>query len=142
MSCSTLRSTINTCLLNGKVPWSWEGALIHRIPKKGNVPEDPSTWRDISLLPSVYKVFMKCLLSRILQWLVDTGTLSSKQKAYIERQGMNEHVFCLKTGIDDFNHDSAKLFIVFLDFRDAFGTLPHSVMLHALEEIQLPKVLT
>ncbi len=89
---------------------------------------------------TVYKVFMKCLLSRILPWLVDAGILSNKQKAYIERQGMNEHVFCLKTAIDDFKHESAKLYIVFLDFRDAFGALPHGVMIDALEEIQLPKI--
>ncbi len=30
--------------------------------------------------------------------------------------------------------------MVFLDFRDAFGTLPHRVMIDALEEIQLPKI--
>ena len=128
-SCHILKSIFNTCLLNGKVPSSWKGALIHRIPKKVNVPEDPSTWRDISLLPSIYKVFMKCMLSRILPWLVDTGILSNK---HIDCQGMNEHVFCLKTAIDDFKHESAKLFIVFLDFRDAFGTLPHRVMIDAL----------
>ncbi len=134
-SCYILKSIFNTCLINGKVPSSWKGA-----PKKDNVPEDPSTWRDISLLPSVYKVFMKCLLSRILPWLVDAGILSNKQKAYIERQGMNEHFFCLKTAIDDFKHESDKLYIVFLDFRDAFGALPHRVMIDALEEIQLPKI--
>ena len=82
---------------------------------------------------------MKCLLGRILPWLVDTGILSPKQKAYIARQGMNEHVFCLKTGVDDFKHESCKLFTVFLDFRDAFGTLSHKIMLNALKEIHLPQ---
>ena len=89
--------------------------------------------------PTVYKVLMKCLLARILPWLVDTGTLSPKQKAYIDRQGMNEHVFCLKTGIDDFKHESCKFYTVFLDFRDAFGTLSHNMMLRTLEEIHLPQ---
>ena len=110
--------------MNRKVPESWKGALVHRIPKKDNIPNDPSTWRDISLLPTVNKIFMKCLLARILPWLVDTGTLSLKQKAYIDRQGMNEHVFCLKTGIDDFKHESCKSYTVFLDFRDAFRHYP------------------
>ena len=135
----TLTNIFNICLINWKVPNSWKGALIHRIPKKDNIPNDPSTWRDISLLPTVYKVLMKCLLARILPWLVDTGTLSPKQKAYIDRQGMNEHVFCLKTGIDDFKHESCKFYTVFLDFRDAFGTLSHNMMLHTLEEIHLPQ---
>ena len=82
---------------------------------------------------------MKCLLGRILPWLVDTGILSPKQKAYKDRQGMNEHVFCLKTGVDDFKHESCKLYTVFLDFRDAFGTLSHKMMPSALEEIHLPQ---
>jgi hypothetical protein len=50
---------------------------------------------------------------------------------------MNEHVFCLKTAIDDFKHESSRFYAVFLDFRDAFGSLPHCVMLHSLEEINL-----
>ena len=104
--CNTLTSIFNVCLENKKVPESWKGAGIYRIPKKDNVPNDPSTWRDISLLYIIYKVFMKCVLSRVLPWLVDNSILSPKQKAYINRQGMNEHVFCLKTGIDDFKHES------------------------------------
>ena len=114
-SSQILTNLFNTCLMNRKVPESWKGALVHRIPKKDNIPNDPSTWRDVSLLPTV-KFFMKCLL--------DTGTLSPKQKAYIDRQGMNEHVFCLKTGIDDFKHESCKSYTVFLDFRDAFRHYP------------------
>jgi len=82
---------------------------------------------------------MKCILGRILPWLVESGTLTTKQKAYIKRQGMNEHVFGLKTAIDDFKHESSRFYAVFLDFRDAFGSLPHSVMLHSLEEIKLPE---
>ena len=34
---------------------------------------------------------------------------------------------------------SAKFYTVFLDFRDAFGTLPHNVMSHTLMEIGLPQ---
>ena len=58
----------------------------------------------------------------------------------VNRQGMNEHVFCLKTGIDYFKHESCRLYSVFLDFRDAFGTLTHNVMIKSLEEIQLPQL--
>ncbi len=50
-------------------------------------------------------------------WLVEADILFTKQKAYINRQGMNEHVFCLKTGIDDFKHESCRLYSVFLDLE-------------------------
>ena len=48
-------------------------------------------------------------------------------------------MFCLKTGVDDFKHESCKLYTVSLDFRDAFRTLSHKMMLSALEEIHLPQ---
>lgn len=136
-STQTLTHIFNSCLINEKVSDSWKDALIHRIPKRENIPDDPSTWCDISLLSTIYKVFMKCLLACTLLWLVDTRILSRHQKAYINRQGMNKHVFCLKTGID-FQHESCKFYSVFFEFRHAFGTLSHQVMLLALEEIQLP----
>ncbi len=66
-----------------------------RIPKKDNIPDDPSIWRDISLLPTIYKVFMKCILARVLPWLVEADILFNKQKAYINRQGMNERTCIL-----------------------------------------------
>lgn len=53
---------------------------------------------------------------------------------------MNKHVFCLKTEIDGFKHESCRLYSVFLDFRDAFTTLSHNVMIRSLEEIQLTQL--
>lgn len=35
---STLTQIFNVCLINGKVPDLWKGAIIHRIPKKDNIP--------------------------------------------------------------------------------------------------------
>ncbi len=44
-----LTTVFNVCLEYKRIPDSWKGALILRIPKKYNIPVDPSTWRDISL---------------------------------------------------------------------------------------------
>ena len=44
---------------NEKIPLSWKGALIYRAPKKDNILDDPTTWRDISLpnyLQGVYEM--------------------------------------------------------------------------------------
>ncbi len=38
--CPVLANIFNICLENGKVPEAWKGALIHRIPKKDNIPDD------------------------------------------------------------------------------------------------------
>lgn len=70
---------------------------------------------------------------------MDANILSTKQSAYIFRMGMDENVFCLKARTLNISHVN---FLVFLDFRDAFGTLGHNVIIRSLEEIQLPQLFT
>lgn len=50
-SCQILTTIFNVCLENKRLPDSWKGVLVHRIPRKDNIPEEPSTWRDISPSP-------------------------------------------------------------------------------------------
>ena len=40
-----------------KAPGTWKNALIRRNPKKNYTPEDLTTLRDISLLPTTYICF-------------------------------------------------------------------------------------
>ena len=40
-----------------RAPRGWKHVLICRIPKKNYIPDNLSTLRDISLLPSIYKIF-------------------------------------------------------------------------------------
>lgn len=61
----------------------------------------------------------------------------------LRRKARNERACILfQTAIDDFKHESTKFFSVFLDFRDAFWTLSHNIMIRALEEIHLPEMYT
>ena len=56
-----------------KAPLTWKHALIRRNPKKDYTPEDLATLRDISLLPTIYKIFAKCLCNRILPRVVGSA---------------------------------------------------------------------
>ena len=61
------------------------------------------------------------------------------QRAYVKERDRQELIFCLKTAIDDFKHISSKFFAVFVDFRDAFGSLSQSYMIQALLESGIAK---
>ena len=49
-----------------------------------------------------------------------TGRFSGKQKGAMPGQGLFEHAFTLKHTLEDFRHESTKMFILFIDFADAF----------------------
>ena len=49
----------------------WKHELVRRIPKKNYDPDDLSTLRDISLLPCLCKLFIKCLFERIRSTVIN-----------------------------------------------------------------------
>ena len=132
----TVLNMFNISLLNGKVSTYWKHALISRSPKKDYNEADLSTLRDISLLPTVYKVFSKALCEKIMPYL--SNRIAFWQRAYLQKRDRQELIFALKTSIDDFKHKSTKYHVAFIDFADAFGSIKHEYIFETLEELGIP----
>ena len=89
-------NVLNSLITFRKTPRTWKHALIRRNPKKKYDPNDLSTLRDISLLPTFYKLFAKCLVNRILPKIIDTS-VRFWQRAYIKERDRQELIyFCSK----------------------------------------------
>ena len=54
-------------LISQRISTSWKDSVVQRIPKKNFTEEDLSTLRDISLLPTCYKILLKalCIISEL-----------------------------------------------------------------------------
>ena len=121
-----------------KSPRTWKGAFVRRTPKKNYNPNDLTTLRDISLLPTIYKIFAKCLVNRILPKLIGSAVQFWK-KAYIKDRDRQELIFFMKTAIDDFRHTSSRFYAIFVDFRDAFGSLDQEYLIWSLLDSGIEK---
>ena len=97
----------------------WKHAIIQRIPEKNFNRNDLWTLRDISLLPTSYKVFSRCLCNRLIEFI--SNEVSFSQGVYLEKRDRQELIFNLITEIDDLKHLSTKMYVTFIDFADAFG---------------------
>ena len=73
-----------------------------------------------------------------MTWIVDTGRLSSRQKGSMPRNGLHEQVFIMKTAISDFLHTSSKMYLGFVDIKDAFGSIDHEFMISELTNAGYP----
>lgn len=81
----------NTCFTNIVcVCKSWKGALVYWIPTKDNIPSNPSSWRDLPATNNLYN-FHEMHSLPYSPWQCDESIISAAQKAYIERQAINEH---------------------------------------------------
>ena len=121
-----------------KYPRTWKGALVRRNSKKNYDSNDLTTLRDISLLPTIYKIFAKCLVNRLLPTLIGSS-VQFWQRAYIKNRDRQELIFLIKTAIDDFKHTSSCFYTIFVDFRDAFGSLDQEYLIQSLLDSGIEK---
>ena len=62
------------------------------------------------------------------------------QRAYIKERDRQELIFTLKTAIDDFKHSSSRFYALFIDFRDASGSINQDFLIQTLLECNIEKV--
>ena len=136
-----LTTIFNICLTHCRVPNDWKQGVISLVPKTLIPSLDITEWRPISLLSSFYKLFMTIIQKRVMTWIVDTQRLSCRQKGSMPRDGLQEHVFCMKAAVSDFMHSSSKQFITFVDLADAFGSVNHDFMITAMRSAGYPDFL-
>ena len=134
----------NTCFVKKKIPKQWKESVSILLLKRdeNNKPKDSTNiknWREIGLSVTLYKVYMMLIKNWLLPWMFETERLSSRQKGGSPRKGLQEHVFCFKTAIEDFKHESGKLNVIFFDIADASGSLEHKIMLQEMEKLGIPQ---
>ena len=107
--------------------------LIH----KGGDTNAIGNWRPISLLLTIYKLYSAIMARRIASWAITTSAFSDAQKGFLAFDGCAEHNFLLRTLMTDSRRRKHNLALTWLDLRDAFGSVPHYLMLSTMKRLGL-----
>ncbi|GFR02257.1 retrovirus-related Pol polyprotein from type-2 retrotransposable element R2DM [Trichonephila clavata] len=91
-----------------------------------------SDWRPISLSDTAYKLFSKCLARKLSDWCEVHEALSPAQKGFSPFDGVIEHNFILCEHLETARRDKCERFVAWIDIANAFGSIPHPVLLEAL----------
>ena len=123
---------INSSFQNSVFPDSLKIANISPIFKQGD-PHDVSNYRPISVLSSFSKIVEKCMLSRLWKFINKFNILTPQQYGFIKGKSTEDAVVSLTEelykNLNSYNHSIA----VFVDFKKAFDTVDHQIMLDKLE---------
>ena len=128
---SIITAILNICRVNEKVPPSWKRSatiLIH----KGDDVNNLDNWRPIALQNTLYKVYASIIARRLSSWAIDNKILSPSQKGFLPYEGCLEHGFALKSILQDSRRRKREVSVAWLDLKDAFGSVPHPVLLESL----------
>lgn len=123
----------NACLKLEHFPGQWKIAQVIMIAKPGKPAQETTSYRPISLLPVVGKLFERILLNRMKEHL---GTvLPEHQFGFRERHGTIEQVHRIVDIINRSLENKLYCSAVFLDISQAFDRVWHDGLIHKVKKM-------
>ena len=125
-----LAKLFTKCLRQGRIPKDWNHAKIVLLHKKGS-KEDLKNYRPISLLPIIYKTFMRIIGERLKTTL--SSAQPREQAGFRKGFSTMDHIHTLQEIISKTNEYEMPLVLCFVDYAQAFDSVSTSSILQALQ---------
>ncbi|XP_039287770.1 uncharacterized protein LOC111047670 [Nilaparvata lugens] len=127
-----LTRLFNLCLTNGKIPEIWLKANLLLLFKKGDKKE-VKNYRPISLLSSIYKIFMAIISHRIDGYLTAATPIS--QTGFKKNFSTLDNILVLQELIRNSKEYKFPLVLLFIDFEKAFDKINTAAVIQTLEDL-------
>ncbi len=111
-------------------------AYVVEIYKKGDA-KDPANYRPISLLSTAYKLLMRMMQVRIATSM--DHLISDRQWGFRKHRSTGAPIHILRRVQEIFEASTSPLYMLFLDWKQAFDKLTHTGLHHALRRLGLTK---
>ena len=133
-----LTTLINTAFRLKYVPKLWKVAEVIMIPKPGKPPHEVTSYRPISLLPVISKLFEKLLIRRIKPIIEEKGVIPSHQFGFRNKHSTIDQVHRITNIIENALEKREVCSTIFLDVAQAFDKVWHKGLIYKLKQY-LPK---
>ena len=133
----SLTNLFNLSISKGCFPKIWKTARVVPVPKSSANKSSPSGYRPISLLSIVSKLLEKYLYCLLSDHLREVHPLSDSQWGF--QEGKSTSAATLSVCQDWYAHleNNREICCVFFDFKKAFDTVSHRMLINKLEYLNL-----
>lgn len=122
----------NRCLKNGVYPKVLKEVRVCPLYKGKGKKEDFNSYRPISIIPAIAKIFENGLTTRLLKFLTSTEALSDRQYAYREGRSTTMLAREVVTRILQAREHRREVAVLFCDLSKAFDVADHKILAHKL----------
>ena len=120
------------------VPQEWVDAILVPIPKKGNL-HCCDNWRGIALLDLVGKLAGRIVQNRLQS--VAERELPESQCGFRRGRGCTDMIFVVRQLVEKAFEHKTKQFLIFVDLRKAYDSVPREAMWKVLRKLGVPDAL-
>ena len=126
----------NLILTTSVYPQDWKIATVVPIPKVANATK-PGELRPISLLPLPGKVLEHHIHDNIQDYLDREHLLTKFQNGFRKQHSTQQTIFRYTTDLLQYNNSNLTSIATYIDFKKAFDTVNHKLLLSKLEKYGL-----
>ena len=117
-----LTELFNKIILSEYYPKLWEVGLITPL-HKGDDISNPDNYRGITINSCLSKLFNQLMNERLTKYMDDNDLIQCNQIGFRKDYRTSDHVFVMKTLIDNYLNKNKRLYMCFIDFKKAFDTV-------------------
>ena len=122
----------NKLLQSGTFPEEWSIGIIVVLFKGGD-EADLNNYRGITLLSIFGKFFLGVLLERLNNVISNFEILEQNQIGFRKGYQTSDHIFTFRAIIENyFRNNKGPLYVCFVDFKKAFDSVDHKLLLQQL----------
>jgi hypothetical protein len=136
-----LVDTFNNCLRVGYFPLDWKIGKIVAIPKPDKDQTLPTSYRPITLLPVIGKVFEKVILTRLREHEEDSQFLKNQQFGFRSKHSTTQQILRITETVSIRYNENKSTALTTLDLEKAFDKVWHDALIHKLEMYGFPTYL-
>ena len=114
---------LNCIFDSGKVPGTWLSGNIIPIFKNKGKSDEPKSYRPISILSCLGKLFTSILNKRLNAYSDEFLLISESQVGFRQGYSTNDNIFSLYSLFELLTLNKKKILFVFIDFEKAFDTV-------------------
>ena len=134
---SILLTYYNKVWQAGEAPEEWKEALVVSLYKGKGADTDPANYRPISLLNTIYKVQVFAAMLQARLAMVHDANLRNTQYGFTADRSTSQPLFILRRAMEWSDQTSTPLYLLFLDWKQAFDSIDHNAMMEGLRRFGL-----
>ena len=126
----------------GYIPTAWKIATLPMLLKPDKLPSLTTSYRPISLISSIMKLFERVIEQRLRSHSEHIGFINKHQSGFRRAKSTDDHLFRLSQSIMESFNRGEHVVAAFLDVEKAFDNVWHNGLRYKIFQLDLPTKMT
>ena len=127
-----------------EIPACWKAAKLTPLHKKGSLL-DPANYRMLAVSDIMYRIYANVLRDVVTRWCRENNRIPDTQYGFYPGRNTLQPIFILRhlqhAAQIKRPHSSPRLYAAFIDFKQAYDTIPRDALWTHLQSIRMPSCL-